>query len=137
MNSLFPMSQLLDAAFRPDPGNGETGGERTWREVPRADILEGDADYVIRMDLPGIKAEDLDISLENQVLTVKAERNREFPEGYQAHRREMPTKVSLRRSFNLGQAVSTESIGAALDEGVLTVTLPKSEQSLPRRIEVR
>jgi HSP20 family protein len=136
MNTMFPMSQLLDAALRPAVSNGDTQRQRTWRETPRADIFEGNDEYVIRMDMPGVEAEKLDVSLENQVLTVKAERNLEFPEGYKAHRREMPPRVDLRRSFDLGRTVDTAKIGARLDNGVLTVTLPKSETSLPRKIEV-
>jgi HSP20 family protein len=135
MNTLFPVSQLFDVAFA--PGNGNRTQPRGWREVPRADILEGESDYMIRLDMPGIAASDLDISVEDQVLTVKAERDREFPEGYKVHRREMPQKVSLQRRFDLGQSVDTDKVGARLEEGVLTITLAKSEKNLPRRIEVK
>jgi HSP20 family protein len=137
MNTLFPMTQLIDAAFRTVPANGERDGARVWREMPRADILEGEKDFIIRMNVPGVEAKDLEISLENRVLTVKAERDIEFPEGYKAHRREMPAKISLSRSFNLGDGVEADQIGAKLESGVLTVTLPKAEQNLPRQIEVK
>ncbi|MFO7654817.1 MAG: Hsp20/alpha crystallin family protein [Candidatus Krumholzibacteriia bacterium] len=135
MNTLFPVNQLLEAAFAPVT-NGNTQ-ERTWRDVPRADILEGEKDFVIRMMVPGIDAANLEIHLENQVLTVKAERQLEFPEGYRVHRRELPDRVALRRSFDVGRGIDGDRIGARLEDGVLTITLPKSEQHLPRRIEVQ
>lgn len=137
MNTLFPLSQLLDATWSAVPVNGDTNDSRVWRETPRADILEGDQDYIIRMDLPGVTVDDLEINLENRVLSVKAAREREFPEGYKARRREMPAKSHWQRSFNLGDGVEVDKIGAKLDSGVLTVTLPKAEKNLPRRIEVK
>ena len=130
---MHPMAQLLNAAVE---NNTNCRPRNFGTKAPRANILEGDQDYRIVMDMPGVRNEDLDISLENETLTVKAERNLEVPEGYTSRRHEVHNKVTLQRSFDLGSVVDSEKISAKLDTGILTLTLPKSEQSVPRRIEV-
>ena len=89
------------------------------------------------MDLPGVKADHLEIDLENQTLTVKAQRETNLPEGYASRRRESPAAGRFERSFTLGNAVDADKIAARLEDGVLMVTLPKNDKSLPRRIEVK
>lgn len=136
LNTLLPVSRMLDAAFR---GNVESWDDedRAYAATPRADILEGNEAYHIIMDLPGVKNEDLDISLENQTLSVTAERKMEIPEEFHARRRERAGNATFSRSFTLSNAVNVDKIGATFDRGVLTIVLPKSEKSLPRRIEVK
>ena len=136
MNTLFPVTRMLDAAL-----NNSCG---TWNEAdgsvgrtPRADILEGEKEFRVLMDLPGVLHENLDLSIEDQTLWVKAERTETVPEGFEARRSERSGKVAFNRTFSLGNAVDTEGIKAEFKNGVLTITLPKSEKSLPRRIEVQ
>ena len=134
MNTLIPVTRMLDAAL----GNLDSAD---WTApvaaTPRADILEGEKEYRIVMDLPGIAAGDLEISLENQSLSVKAERNLEVPEGFEPRRRERAGSVGFTRTFRLGNGVDADKIEAKLKDGVLTLAVPKTEQSLPRRIEVK
>ncbi len=130
---MYPIAHLINAALDSAPGRVAGGCEL----MPRTNILEGAEDYRILMDLPGVRNDDLEISLENQVLTVKATRALEVPEGYQSRRSELADKVTWRRTFNVGSGVNVDKIGARLDQGVLTVTLPKAEQHLPRRIQVQ
>ena len=99
-------------------------------------MLEGDHEFRIVMDLPGVRGEDLEVNLEHQTLTVKATSALEVPEGFKSRRRERPTRASFHRVFRLGDGVNSDAIKAGLKDGVLEITLPKSEQSLPRRIEV-
>lgn len=89
------------------------------------------------MDLPGVQASDLEISVENQSLNVKAKRASSVPEGFQLRRHERPGPVSFSRTFSLGLGVDTGAVAATFSDGVLQLALPKSERSLPRRIEVR
>ena len=141
VNTLIPFKHLdsvLDEflgsnlSFHPGGWNGQEVNS-----VPRADILEGEKDFQIRLDLPGVKNEALEINVEDQILTVQATREFASTEGYKAHRRELPSKLALKRSFKLGSEVETENVSAKLEDGVLTLTLPKSEKALPRRIEVQ
>ena len=133
MNTLFPVTRMLDAALNNTWNEGDGSPGRT----PRADILEGDKEFRVMMDLPGLKHEDLDLSVEDQTLWVKAERKESVPEGFESRRSERYSHVTFGRTFSLGNAVDVEKISAEFKNGVLTITLPKSEKNLPRRIDVK
>ncbi len=134
MNSLIPLTRIFDAALT---GTMDTDLDTTWTMSPRADIVEGEKEFLISMDLPGVKADNLEIDLENHTLTVKAHRETSLPEGFELRRRERPSSDSFVRSFTLGNAVDADKIGAKLEDGVLQITLPKTDQSLPRKIKVK
>lgn len=136
MNTMMPVSRMIDAALNNNFGTCRTP-DNGWAQSPRADILEGEKDFRILMDLPGVSADKLDISLENQTLTVKAEREISVPEGFETRRRERSGQATFTRNFSLGTAVAQDGINAKLDDGILQITLPKSEQSLPRKIDVK
>jgi len=136
---MYPLTTLFNALDNALEGSMTAN---TWPAMgaerqPRADILEGEKDFRIVMEMPGVRNSDLELSLEDDTLNVKAERIAAVPEDYKARRRELLDKVVLRRSFSLGNAVDADRIQANLQDGVLTITLPKSQKSLPRRIEVK
>jgi HSP20 family protein len=136
LNTLMPVARMFDALA----GNLEAGrsiADENVRHSPRADILEGEKEFRILMDLPGVRTSEVEISLEGQVLTVKAQRASSVPDGLELRRHERPGPVSFSRSFSLGAAIDQSAIAAGFENGVLQLTLPKSERSLPRRIEVR
>ena len=136
MTTMIPMSRMIDAAL----GNHFDAlhdENRICTASPRADILEGKNEFRIVLDLPGVKNEDLDINLEGQLLVVKAERKLDIPEEFEPRRRERAGHTAFSRSFTLSNSVDTENISAQLDGGVLQLVLPKSQKSLPRRIEVK
>jgi HSP20 family protein len=133
MNTLFPMTRMLDAALN----NSCHEGDRSIGRTPRADVLEGEKEFQVLMDLPGVKHGDLDLSIESQTLLVKANRKESVPEGFEARRTERTGHATFNRTFSLGNAVNSEGISAKFNDGVLTITLPKSEKNLPRRIEVQ
>ena len=133
---MYPIAQLINAALETD--NAATCRPASRHELmPRTNILESDQDFRIVADLPGVRNEDLDISLEDEVLTIKAERDLQVPEEYKARRRELVNKATFRRSFDVGGSVDHDRISAKLDQGVLTVILPKAQKAVPRRIEVK
>ena len=134
MNSLMPMTRMIDAALTGNLNRCEPSG--TWSTAPQADVLESDQEYRILLDLPGVSSESLEINVDQQTLTVKAERTVEVPEGFANRRNERSDKANYARSFRLGNGVDSTAIKAGLKDGVLEITLPKSEQSLPRKIEV-
>jgi HSP20 family protein len=135
MNTLLPVTRMLDALSCGLDSWNPTEAD-IWHS-PRADILEGEKEFRILMDLPGVQNSDLEINVEGQTLTVKAQRPGDVPEGFTLRRHERPGPVSFSRSFTLGSAVDAEGIEAGFENGVLRVSLPKSQRSLPRRIEVR
>ncbi len=135
MNTLLPMTRMLNAALTGelDPWL-ESDSDTQW--TPRADILEGEKDYMIVMDLPGVSSDELELNLDKQTLWVTTKTENDVPEGYKTLRRERPSRATFSRSFKLGTSIDEDKVQAKLDKGVLRIVLPKSEQSLPRRIDV-
>jgi HSP20 family protein len=136
MNTLFPMTRMLDAALNGQLDNWNKA-DGTPGRTPRADILEGEKEFRVVMDLPGVPHEDLDLSIEDQTLWVKAERTETVPEGFESRRKERAGQVTFSRTFSLGNSVNADGISAEFKNGVLTISLPKSAKSMPRRIEVK
>jgi HSP20 family protein len=120
---------MFDAAF-----TGEPLTQHAW--LPPVDIVETAAkDIVVRVDLPDVKREDIKVGFENNVLTVEGERKRAYDEREQYHRVERG-HGPFRRSFTLPTTTDASRISADYKEGVLTITLPRREESRPRQIEV-
>ena len=111
------------------------GTARTPSLMPMDCLRVGDQ-FVVRFDLPGIDADSLEVSAENQTLTVKAERTRRDPEGSAYLISERPSGT-YSRQLVLGDGLAVDDIGAEYRDGVLTLTIPVAEQAKPRKIEIR
>ncbi|MFR9674450.1 Hsp20/alpha crystallin family protein [Streptomyces sp. TR06-5] len=92
-------------------------------------------EVVIHLDLPGVDSESIDLDVERNVLTVRAERRAPAPEGAEQVASERPTGRFSRQIF-LGDTLDTERIAASYDAGVLTIRVPVAEQAKPRKISV-
>lgn len=103
---------------------------------PAADILETEAGFEVALDMPGVDPKAIQIQVEEQVLTVQAERRPAAPKESSVHRSERPTGT-FSRSFTLPGSVDGTRVEARYDAGVLTVTLPKREEAKPRTIQVK
>jgi HSP20 family protein len=99
------------------------------------DLYRDGDHYVLSADLPGIDPGSVDIDVDGQLLTVRAERTLATGEGVKWITRERET-ASFLRQLNLGQGIDTDGIAATYSNGVLTVTIPVSEKAKPRKIEV-
>jgi len=110
------------------------GTARTPSLMPMDCLRTGDQ-FVCRFDLPGIDPDSLDVSAENNTLTVRAERTRRDPEDarYLVSER---AAGSYSRQLVLGDGLATDAISAEYRDGVLTLTIPVKEQAKPRKIEV-
>ncbi|HWI30615.1 MAG TPA: Hsp20/alpha crystallin family protein [Microbacterium sp.] len=104
------------------------------RRMPMDLYRDGDH-YVLTADLPGIDPGSVDIDVDGQLLTIRAERTLTTGEGVKWITREREA-ASFLRQLNLGQGIDTEGIAANYANGVLSVTIPVSEKAKPRRIEV-
>ncbi len=102
---------------------------------PFADLEVGEHELTLRADLPGVREADVELTLENEVLTLAAKREVELPEGYRPHLRER-RGLELRQSYALPVPVDPEKVSARLVDGVLTVKLAKAEAARPRTITV-
>jgi HSP20 family protein len=103
---------------------------------PRFNVLDAGANLLVTADVPGMTEKDLQVSLEDGVLTVSGERKAYAPEGYAAHRRERPAP-RFARSVALPVKIDAEKVTANVKDGVLTITLAKAPEARPRQITVR
>jgi HSP20 family protein len=110
------------------------GTARTPSLMPMDCLRTGDQ-FVVRFDLPGIDTDSLEVSAENQTLTVKAQRTRHDPDGSTYLVSERPSGT-YSRQLVLGDGLAVEDITAEYRDGVLTLTIPVSEQAKPRKIEI-
>ncbi|MEV5041310.1 Hsp20/alpha crystallin family protein [Microbacterium sp. LMI1x-1-1.1] len=104
------------------------------RRMPMDLFRDGDH-YVLNADLPGIDPGSVDIDVDGQLLTIRAERTVGAADGVKWITRERET-ASFLRQLNLGQGIDTDAITATYSNGVLTVTIPVSEKAKPRKVEV-
>ena len=102
--------------------------------TPVASVVEDSDAYLLRVEMPGVNKEGLEISVENNELTIIGRRDLAQIEGTLIHR-ESRTE-DFRRVFEFDPSLDTSKISARIDEGVLTLTLPKAEQVKPRKITV-
>jgi HSP20 family protein len=109
--------------------------DRTRSGVMPLDAFEKDSVYTLRFDLPGVDPEKIDVTVEDKILTVKAERVFEDTVGANWMLRERPTGIHSRQ-IRIGDSLDAGNVDATYVEGVLTVTLPVREEALPRKIEV-
>ena len=117
------------------PGwDGEEGFSTSW--TPRVNIFENKDHLVLEAELPGMTRDDFDLSIENNVVTLKGERKFEKKdEGDNYHRVER-AYGSFTRSFTLPSTVSSENVKAEFNNGVLNVSFPKREETKARKIEI-
>ncbi len=102
--------------------------------TPVASVVEDGDAYLLKVEMPGVNKEGLEISVENNELTITGRRDLAQIEGTLIHR-ESRTE-DFRRVFELDPSIDTSKISARIDQGFLTLTLPKAEQVKPRKIAV-
>ena len=104
--------------------------------VPAVDVYEDAQKVVVKLEVPGIKQENLDVRLENQTLTVKGERKFENEEKKENYHRIERSYGSFVRTFTVPQRVDTESVKANYDAGVLTISLAKKAEAKPKQVAI-
>jgi HSP20 family protein len=100
------------------------------------DLLETEDEFVLRADLPGLNESDVNIELEDNVLTLSGERKAEHEEKREGFYRMERAYGAFSRSLTLPKGIDPEAVTAAFDRGVLEVRVPKPEQRKPRRISI-
>jgi len=116
---------------------GRTGEESNltpW--APSVDIYETENELVVKADLPDVNPQDLDIRVENNILTIRGERKFETKVNEDNYLRIERAYGSFSRSFSLANSVKSEAIKADYQNGVLTLSLPKREEAKPKQIKV-
>lgn len=129
-----PISQLQNELFRLFD---ERSDVVTSDWAPRVDIKEFEDKFVLEADVPGVNPKDIDITMEDGVLSMRGKRELEDVEERKNFRRVERSYGSFYRRFSLPETVDGNSINAQAKDGVLTVEIPKLEKVQPRRIEIK
>jgi HSP20 family protein len=117
--------------------NRTSNGDRPAAEqfiAPAATVLENTDGYTLEVEMPGVTKENLEMWVENNELTILGRRSLPVVEGMLLHRESRPE--NFRRSFELDPSIDAGKISAKIEQGVVTLTLPKAEQVKPRKIAV-
>ena len=128
------MNRLFNTVFDA-PAQGNNGGTlRRW--MPAMDLVETDDHFVLRADLPGLSEQDVNIEVEDRVLTVSGERKSEHESTKEGYHRVERAFGSFSRSLTLPEGIDADAVEASFDRGVLEVRIPKPEQPKPRKITI-
>src|SRR5215470_16727483 len=129
------MNRLFDESFR-----GRVASEDDWALggswAPPVDIYEKDGNIVLTAELPGVDPKDVDVRVENNVLTLRGERKLESEVKKESYHRVERSYGTFSRSFTLPNVIDTEKIKAEYKDGVLRMSLPKKEEAKPKQISI-
>jgi len=103
---------------------------------PAVDIKEEENQFLLIADIPGVNPDNIDIQMENNILSIKGERNSELKTEHEEFKRIERKHGVFYRKFTLPEGVNIEGIKAKSDNGVLTLSIPKQEQTKPRKITI-
>jgi len=125
------VNRLFESNFQ---GQADKGALTTW--APAVDIYETENELVLQAELPDVNEKDIDVRVENNMLTIRGERKFEAKVKEENFLRVERTYGSFSRSFSLPNTVNTEAIKAEYAKGVLKIELPKRAESKPRQVKV-
>jgi HSP20 family protein len=129
------MNRLFGTVFDSHTGEGGTAFARRW--IPPMDLIEGQDEYVLRADLPGLNEDDVQIELDERVLTISGERRAQHEERKEGYHRVERASGKFSRSLTLPEGIDPEAIHASVENGVLEVRIPKPEERKPRRVQIK
>ncbi|CAN5484301.1 hypothetical protein BH18VER1_BH18VER1_21710 [soil metagenome] len=126
----------MDTLVRENRTENRTNGNQPGEQfiAPIATVLENGDGYTLQVEMPGVNKEGLEMWVENNELTIIGRRSLPTPQGTLIHRESR--RENFRRAFELDPSIDAGKIGAKIEQGVVTLTLPKAEQVKPRKITV-
>ncbi len=134
MNILNQLRREMDRLFESETPSGGMVTAADW--VPAVDIKETDKAFIITADVPGVDPKDIEVNMENGVLTIRGERKEETEEEKKGYKRIERVRGTFYRRFTLPDTADAEKISAKSKNGVLEITIPKQEKVQPRKITV-
>jgi len=129
------MNRLFNTFFD-QPAPTSRGGASGRRWMPAMDLLETGDHYLLRADLPGLSDDDVNLQLQDNVLTISGERRPEHDEDEEGYYRLERAFGSFARSLTLPDGVDPDGVQAHFDRGVLEIRIPKPEQRKPRQVQI-
>ena len=130
------MNRLFSTFFDQPTTRGGNGGANARRWIPAMDLVEAGEHFVLKADLPGLSEADVNIEVENNVLTVSGERKTELEDQHEGYYRLERSFGAFSRSLTLPEGIDPDAVTAAFDNGVLEVRIPKPAQAKPRRVQI-
>ena len=127
------MTTIANAENRAAQTNNASANERGYL-VPQVNIVDTKDSFILEAEMPGVSKEGLEVRLEGNELTIIGRRQFGVSGAEPVYRESSPR--NFRREFVLDPSIDTSKLGATIDQGVLTVTLPKAEKVKPRKIQV-
>ncbi len=126
----------MDTMVREENKENRANGSRSNEQwiAPAATVLESEDGYTLEVEMPGVSKEGLEMWVENNELTIVGRRSLPSVQGTILHRESR--RENFRRSFELDPSIDSSKISARIEQGVLTLSLPKAEQVKPRKITV-
>lgn len=135
LNMRREINKMFDGFFRGGILDDGSFGTSVW--TPAVDVAEHDDEFQVKVELPGVNKDDVKITMQDNILTVRGEKRQEKEtKGSEYHRVER-SYGSFQRSFTLPTGVKHDKIEATYKDGILTVTLPKAEEAKPKQIDVK
>lgn len=136
-NSMEQLRREMDRMFGQSSSTEETSNIATSDWVPAVDIKETEKEFIIHADIPGVDPDDIDVHMEDGMLTIKGERESETKENREGYKRIERQRGTFYRRFSLPDTANAEKISAKSNNGVLEITIPKQEKAQPRKIQVK
>lgn len=135
-NNVFALPRELDRMMDEALGSWGRGGENLRQWFPVTDVSETPEALTLRLEVPGLSRDQLKISVENNTLTVRGEKTQETSSEDETFHRTERSFGAFERSFSLPPYVDTEDVKAALQDGVLVITLPRRAEAKAREISI-
>ncbi|HXG37856.1 MAG TPA: Hsp20/alpha crystallin family protein [Bacteroidota bacterium] len=129
------INRVFDNFFRGGVQDDGSLGLSYW--MPAVDIAEHDNEFVVKVELPGVSKDDVKVTLESNILTIRGEKKQDRETKNENYHRLERTYGSFQRSFTLPSSVRSDKIEAVYKDGILTITLPKAEEAKPKLIDVK
>lgn len=129
------VNRMFDDFFRGDIRTDDPFFGRDW--APAVDVLENTDAYVLKAELPGLNKDDVKITLENNVLTIRGEKKNDAEKKEGNFHRIERSYGMFERSFTIPGSIKSNDIDAQYKDGVLTLTMPKAEEAKPKMIDVK
>ncbi|MCW5515974.1 Hsp20/alpha crystallin family protein [Muriicola sp. Z0-33] len=126
-NLVFP--SLMDEIFKPDWFGGM---ENSGGTLPAVNIKENEKDYELELAVPGMKKDDFNVEVDNNIMTISAEAETESKVEEENYTRREFSRTSFKRSFTLPETIDEDKIDASYVDGILKFTLPKKDEALPK-----
>jgi len=135
LNMQREINKMFDHFFRGGTVDDGSLGTSLW--TPAVDVAEHDNEYDVKVELPGVNKDDVKITMQDNILTIRGEKKQEKESKGSNYHRVERSYGSFQRSFTLPTSVKSEKIEASYNDGVLSIKLPKAEEAKPKQIDVK